>query len=63
MTKTSTTKNLNLSSNSMYQAKADQESDAELNLFYDQIKTKLDDLVKNPQEDTIRKILSYSKSK
>ncbi|RZJ77277.1 hypothetical protein [Pedobacter agri] len=64
MTKTSTSKtNVNLPTNSMFQPKTDNESDAEIDLFYDQIKSKLDRLAKNPQDETINKILAYSKSK
>lgn len=45
----------------MFQSITDNESDAEINLFYDQIKSKLDGLIKDPSEDTISKILAYSK--
>lgn len=63
MTKTSTTNsNVNLPIQNMFQPKTDIESDAEIDLFYDQIKSKLDRLAKNPQDDTINKILAYSKS-
>lgn len=63
MTKTSTSKTIvNLPSQSMFQLKTDIESDAEIDLFYDQIKNKLDSLAKNPQDETINKILAYSKS-
>ncbi|WP_316804091.1 hypothetical protein [Pedobacter nototheniae] len=63
MTKTSTSKqNVNLPQN-MFQLTTDNESDAEIDLFYDQIKSKLDGLIKNPQDDTINRILAYSKSK
>lgn len=63
MTKTSTSKNVNLPTNSMFQSKTDIASDAEIDLFYDQIKSKLDRLAKNPQDETINKILAYSRSK
>lgn len=64
MTKTSTSKtNVNLPTHSMFQPKTDIESDAEIDLFYDQIKGKLDRLAKNPQDETINKILAYSRSK
>ncbi|QPH38973.1 hypothetical protein [Pedobacter endophyticus] len=64
MTKTSTSKtNVNLPTNSMFQSKTDIASDAEIDLFYDQIKSKLDRLAKNPQDETITKILAYSRSK
>ncbi|RZL51763.1 MAG: hypothetical protein EOO93_23155 [Pedobacter sp.] len=64
MTKTSTSKNnVNLPTHSMFQPKTDIESDAEIDLFYDQIRSKLDRLAKNPQDETINRILAYSKSK
>ncbi|MCZ4245486.1 hypothetical protein [Pedobacter punctiformis] len=63
MTKTSTSKqNVNLPQN-MFQLTTDNESDAEIDLFYDQIKNKLDGLVKNPQDETINRILTYSRNK
>lgn len=63
MTKTSTSKqNVNLSQN-MFQLTTDNESDAEIDLFYDQIKGKLDGLIKNPQDETINRILAYSRKK
>ncbi|MFJ7359074.1 hypothetical protein ACQKLG_09325 [Pedobacter suwonensis] len=46
----------------MFQPITDMESDAEIDLFYDQIKSKLDTLVKDPQDETINKILAYSRS-
>ncbi|UKT64317.1 hypothetical protein [Pedobacter mucosus] len=62
MTKTSTSKNnANLPIQNMFQSITDNESDAEIDLFYDQIKSKLDGLIKNPSEDVISKILAYSK--
>jgi len=64
MTKTSTSKTIvNLPIQNMFQPKTDIESDAEINLFYDQIKGKLDRLAKDPQDETINKILAYSRSK
>ncbi|RDC56039.1 hypothetical protein DU508_10435 [Pedobacter chinensis] len=64
MTKTSTSKtNVNLPTQSMFQPKTDIESDTEISLFYEQIKSKLDGLAKNPQDETINKILAYSRSK
>ncbi len=63
MTKTSTSKNnVNLPTPNMFQPITDMESDAEIDLFYDQIKSKLDTLVKDPQDETINKILAYSRS-
>jgi len=63
MTKTSTSKqNANLHQH-MFQFNADNESDAEIDLFYDQLKNRLDRLVKNPQDETIDRILAYSKTK
>lgn len=41
----------------------DCESEIEIDLFYDQIKEDLNSLIKNPQDETIAKILNYSKSK
>jgi len=62
MTKTSTSKtNVNLPK--MLQFTTEYESDAEIDLFYDQIKSRLDQLVKNPQDETINRILAYSKTK
>lgn len=64
MTKTSTSKtNVNLPTQNMFQSTTDNESDAEIDLFYDQIKSKLDGLIKNPSDDTISRILAYSKTK
>ncbi|MFC3560488.1 hypothetical protein [Pedobacter jamesrossensis] len=64
MTKTSTSKtNVNLPIQNMFQSTTDNESDAEIDLFYDQIKSKLDGLIKNPSDDTIKRILTYSKTK
>ena len=64
MTKTSTSKNnVNLPTPNMFQPRTDIESDAEIDLFYDQIKGKLDRLATNPQDETINKILAYSRAK
>ncbi|MFD2286000.1 hypothetical protein GJU39_01535 [Pedobacter petrophilus] len=64
MTKTSTSNtSVNLPIQNMFQPKTDIESDAEISLFYDQIKGKLDRLAKNPQDETIKKILAYSRKK
>ncbi|WP_132528806.1 hypothetical protein [Pedobacter psychrotolerans] len=64
MTKTSTSNtSVNSPMQNMFQLKTDIESDTELDLFYDQIKGKLDRLAKDPQDETIRKILAYSKIK
>ena len=64
MTKTSTSKtNVNLPTQNMFHSTTDNESDAEIDLFYDQIKGKLDRLIKNPSDDSINMILAYSKSK
>ncbi|MEH3113002.1 hypothetical protein [Pedobacter terrae] len=63
MTKTSTSQNkVNLPTPNMFQPITDMESDAEIDLFYDQIKGKLDRLAKDPQDETINKILAYSRS-
>ncbi|SER36903.1 hypothetical protein [Pedobacter rhizosphaerae] len=64
MTKTSTSKtSANLPLQNMFQSSTDNESDAEINLFYDQIKNKLDSLMKSPSDDIINNILAYSKTK
>ena len=64
MTKTSTSNtSVNSPMQNMFQLKTDIESDTELDLFYDQIKNKLDRLAKNPQDETIKKILAYSRIK
>lgn len=64
MTKTSTSKtSANLPLQNMFQSSTDNESDAEINLFYDQIKNKLDSLMKSPSDDVINNILAYSKTK
>jgi hypothetical protein len=63
MTKTSTSQNnVNLPIPNMFQPKTDIESDTEIDLFYDQIKGKLDRLAKDPQDETINRILAYSRS-
>lgn len=63
MTKTSTSKqSVNLPQN-MSPLVTDMESDADLDLFYDQIKSKLNALIANPQDETIDRILAYSQSK
>jgi hypothetical protein len=64
MTKTSTSKtSANLPLQNMFHSSTDNESDAEINLFYDQIKNKLDSLMKSPSDDIINNILAYSKTK
>ncbi|QXU42158.1 hypothetical protein [Pedobacter sp. D749] len=63
MTKTSTSQNnVNSPTPNMFQPRTDIESDAEIDLFYDQIKGKLDRLAKDPKDETISKILTYSRS-
>ncbi|MFD2337805.1 hypothetical protein ACFSNA_15510 [Pedobacter mendelii] len=47
----------------MFQSTIDNESDAEIDLFYEQIKSKLDGLIKNPSDESIGRILAYSKKK
>ncbi|WP_029284137.1 hypothetical protein [Pedobacter sp. R20-19] len=64
MTKTSTSNtSVNSPMQNMFQLKTDIESVTELDLFYDQIKGKLDRLAKDPQDETIKKILAYSRIK
>ncbi|MCX2575761.1 hypothetical protein [Pedobacter sandarakinus] len=47
----------------MSQSKMDIESDTEINLFYHQMKDKLDRLSRDPQDETIKKIMAYSRLK
>lgn len=64
MTKTSTSNtNVNSPTQNMSQSKMDIESDTEINLFYHQMKDKLDRLSRDPQDETIKKIMAYSRLK
>ena len=63
MTKTSTPTNLTSSPNKQFVEKAATEAEQQDELFYNSIKSQLDQLVKNPADETIDKILAYSKSK
>ncbi|TDG36266.1 hypothetical protein EZJ43_09695 [Pedobacter changchengzhani] len=63
MTKTSTSKQSANLQNNMSPLVTDMESDADLDLFYDQLKSKLNALIVSPQDETIDRILAYSKSK
>ncbi|WP_443937935.1 hypothetical protein [Pedobacter sp. MW01-1-1] len=63
MTKTSTSKhNANLSGTIVHQSFADAERDLEIASFYDGIKGQLDELAKDPQDETIARILTHSRS-
>ena len=62
MTKTSTPTNLVSSPNSQPLERA-VEAEQQAELFYNSIKPQLDQLVKNPSDETISKILAYSKKK
>ena len=64
MTKTSTSTNLVSSPNAQPSEKAGSgEAEQQDELFYNSIKSQLDQLVKNPSKETIDKILAYSKIK
>ncbi|TKC07927.1 hypothetical protein FA048_12235 [Pedobacter polaris] len=63
MTKTSTPNNLVSSPNTQPLEKVAVEAEQQDELFYNSIKPQLNKLVKDPSEETIAKILAYSKSK
>ena len=62
MTKTSTTTNLVSSPSSPLEVTMDS-AEQQDELFYNSIKSQLDKLVKNPTDETIDKILAYSRNK
>lgn len=62
MTKTSTTTNLASSPSSPLEVTMDS-AEQQDELFYNSIKTQLDELVKDPSDETIARILAYSKEK
>jgi hypothetical protein len=62
MTKTSTTTNLVSSPSSPLEVTMDS-AEQQDELFYNSIKTQLDELVKDPSDETIDRILAYSKGK
>ncbi len=63
MTKTSTLNEFSNLSSPQPIEKAIDEGDQQNLMFYNSIKSKLDQLVKEPSEETIQKILDYSKKK
>ncbi|MFI5452119.1 hypothetical protein ACHMWN_08185 [Pedobacter sp. UC225_61] len=63
MTKTSTSTNIVNSLNTQLVEKVADEADQQNELFYNSIKSKLDELVKNPSDEIINRILAYSKKK
>lgn len=63
MTKTSTPTNLASSPNTKLRDRALAEAEQQDELFYNSIKSKLDELIKDPSDETISKILAYSKNK
>jgi hypothetical protein len=62
MTKTSTTTNLASSPSNPLELTMDS-AEQQDELFYNSIKTQLDELVKDPSDETIDRILAYSKGK
>ncbi len=60
MTKTSTPQQ-NVNASSAQLGTGTEASDHETDLFYDQIKDKLNDLLREPSEETIENILAYSR--
>ncbi|RZL30097.1 MAG: hypothetical protein EOP00_36915 [Pedobacter sp.] len=63
MTKTSTSTNLVSSPSTQPTEKAAAEAEQQDELFYNSLKPQLDKLIKNPSDESISKILAYSKSK
>ena len=63
MTKTSTSTNLVSSPSAQPSEKLAAEAEQQDELFYNSIKPQLDKLVKNPMDETINKILAYSRNK
>lgn len=63
MTKTSTSTHIVNSLNSQLVEKVADEAEQQDELFYNSIKSQLNKLVKNPSDETIDKILAYSKKK
>ena len=63
MTKTSTTKNAVTSNHSDLVDQTIDEAEQQNINFYNNIKPRLNKLVKNPSEETIEKILAYAKKK
>ncbi len=63
MTKTFTPNELVSSPYSHPENKMISEAEQQDELFYNSIKSKLNELVKNPSDETIERILAYSKDK
>ncbi|RZK59897.1 MAG: hypothetical protein EOO91_03480 [Pedobacter sp.] len=63
MTKTSTPTNIVNFPNPQQVEKAVDVAEQQDQMFYNSIKPQLDELVKNPSDETIEKILAYSKKK
>jgi hypothetical protein len=63
MTKTSTTKNAGTSNHSDLVDQTIDEAEQQNIDFYNNIKPRLNKLVKNPSDETIEKILAYAKKK
>ncbi|MBB2143873.1 hypothetical protein GM921_00115 [Pedobacter sp. LMG 31464] len=63
MTKTSTPTHIVNSLNSQLVEKVADVAEQQDELFYNSIKSQLNKLVKNPSDETIDKILAYSKKK
>ena len=63
MTKTSTTKNAITSNHSDLVDQTIDEAEQQNIDFYNNIKPRLNKLVKNPSDETIEKILAYAKKK
>ena len=63
MTKTATPTNLASSPNSKPTEKVLFEAEQQDELFYNSIKSQLNELIKSPSDETISKILAYSRNK
>ncbi len=63
MTKTSTPTNLVNFPNQQQAEKTADEAEQQDEMFYNSIKPQLNELVKNPSDEIINKILAYSKKK
>ena len=61
MTKTSTPNDLVSSPSAQITQSATSEAEQQDELFYNSIKTRLNELIKNPSDETIDRILAYSK--
>jgi len=63
MVKTSTSLNSVNFSSPVPAQKAVEQAKNQDEMFYDSIKTQLDQLIKDPSDETIQKILAYAKTK